>query len=118
MSNISTDILRIIATTQTWVKDYAVVAALTRNANTPVALPLNLLGRLNDWTFDCCQTWPTDRGSALARSWRSTRSDSGLAQVLQALGPAPFRLPLLCLPFLSGRLSRAHCVHIVVRPPM
>ncbi len=39
MSNISTDILRIIATTQTWVKDYAVVAALTRNANTPVALP-------------------------------------------------------------------------------
>jgi hypothetical protein len=48
MPNVSDDVLRIIAGARQWTKSYAIVAALTRNAKTPVAIAMNLLGRLND----------------------------------------------------------------------
>lgn len=48
MASVPEDILRIIATTRAWIKNYAVVAALTRNPKTPVALSMNLLSRLTD----------------------------------------------------------------------
>jgi hypothetical protein len=46
--NVAEDILRIIAGGRQWVKNYAIVAALTRNAKTSIAIAMNLLGRLND----------------------------------------------------------------------
>ncbi len=48
MANVSEEILRIIAHTRAWVKNYAVVAALTRNPKTPVALSMNLIARLSE----------------------------------------------------------------------
>ena len=48
MANVSEDVLRIIATTRAWVKNYPVVLALTKNPKTPVALSMNLLSRLNE----------------------------------------------------------------------
>jgi hypothetical protein len=48
MANLSEDVLRIIATNRAWVKNYNVVAALTRNPKTPVALAMGFLQRLND----------------------------------------------------------------------
>jgi len=48
MPNVSEDILRIVANNRAWTKNYAVVAALVRNAKTPIALAMNMLGRLND----------------------------------------------------------------------
>ena len=48
MGNVSEEILRIIGNTRAWVKSYAVVAALTKNSKTPVAVSLNLLSRLHE----------------------------------------------------------------------
>lgn len=48
MANVSEDVLRIIANTRAWVKNYPVVVALTKNPKTPVALSMNLLSRLNE----------------------------------------------------------------------
>jgi len=48
MGNVSEDILRIIGNTRAWVKSYGVVAALTKNSKTPVAVSLNLLSRLHE----------------------------------------------------------------------
>jgi hypothetical protein len=48
MASVSDEILRIIALTRAWVKSYNIVAALTRNPKTPVAISMNLLSRLND----------------------------------------------------------------------
>ncbi len=48
MSNVSEDVLRTIGTTRAWTKNYPVIAALTRNAKTPIAISLNLLARLTD----------------------------------------------------------------------
>jgi hypothetical protein len=48
MANVSEEILRIIANTRAWIKNYGVVLALVKNAKTPVALSMNLLARLND----------------------------------------------------------------------
>jgi hypothetical protein len=48
MSNVSEDTLRIIAHTRAWMKNYAIVSALTKNPKTPVALSMNLLSRLNE----------------------------------------------------------------------
>jgi hypothetical protein len=47
MGSVSEDVLRTIARSRTWMKNYAIVHALTRNAKTPVAVSLPLLGRLN-----------------------------------------------------------------------
>ena len=48
MGSVSDEILRLIANTRTWVKNYQVVLALTRNAKTPLAVSMNLLPRLNE----------------------------------------------------------------------
>jgi len=58
MANVSDDVLRIIGQTRAWMKDYAVVAALTRNPKTPVAVSLNLLSRLMEKDL---KTLTTDR---------------------------------------------------------
>ena len=48
MASISDEVLRIIAKTRAWVKNYPVVVALTKNPKTPLAVSMNLLARLND----------------------------------------------------------------------
>jgi hypothetical protein len=48
MANVSDDILRIIAHTRAWVKNYNIVVALSKNPKTPVAVSMNLLSRLNE----------------------------------------------------------------------
>jgi hypothetical protein len=42
MGSVSDEILRLIAHTRAWVKNYQVVLALTRNAKTPIAVSMNL----------------------------------------------------------------------------
>jgi len=46
MTNVSGEILRAIGTNRAWVKNYAVIAALSRNAKTPIAVALSMLNRL------------------------------------------------------------------------
>ncbi len=48
MTSISDELLRIIAHTRAWVKNYGVMLALTKNPKTPVAVSMNMLPRLND----------------------------------------------------------------------
>lgn len=48
MPTLSDEILRLIANTRAWIKNYPVVAALTKNPKTPLAVSMNLLSRLND----------------------------------------------------------------------
>jgi hypothetical protein len=48
MTTISDELLRIIANTRAWVKNYGVMLSLTRNPKTPVAVAMNLIGRLNE----------------------------------------------------------------------
>jgi hypothetical protein len=48
MGSVSEDVLRTIARTRHWMKNYQVVLALAKNAKTPVAISMNLLPRLND----------------------------------------------------------------------
>ena len=47
-ANLSEDVLRTIATNRAWLKNYNVVAALTRNPKTPTALAMGFLQRLNE----------------------------------------------------------------------
>jgi len=46
--NLSEEVLRVIASTRAWMKNYNVVYALTRNPKTPVAISMNLLPRLSE----------------------------------------------------------------------
>lgn len=46
MTNVSEEVLRQLGTSRQWAKSYAVVAALARNAKTPVGVSLALLPRL------------------------------------------------------------------------
>ena len=46
MTSVSGDILRAVGTNRVWTKNYAVIAALARNAKTPIAVALSLLNRL------------------------------------------------------------------------
>jgi hypothetical protein len=48
MGNVSEEILRTIAQTRAWTKNYSVTLALVKNSKTPVALSLNLMQRLTD----------------------------------------------------------------------
>jgi len=48
MGNVSEEILRTIATTRAWTKNYATLLALVKNAKTPLALSMNMLARLNE----------------------------------------------------------------------
>jgi len=46
--NLSEEVLRVIASTRAWMKNYNVVYALTRNPKTPVTISMNLLPRLSE----------------------------------------------------------------------
>ena len=46
--NLSEEVLRVIASSRAWLRNYGIVAALTRNPKTPLALSLNLMARLTD----------------------------------------------------------------------
>ena len=48
MASLSEEVLRIIATNRAWIKRYGVIVALARNPKTPVAISMNLLGRLSE----------------------------------------------------------------------
>jgi hypothetical protein len=48
MANVSEEVLRIIGMNRAWLKNYGVVAALTRNPKTPLSVSLHLVQRLND----------------------------------------------------------------------
>lgn len=48
MANVSEEVLRIIANTRAWVKNYQVALALAKNPKTPAALSMNLLSRLTE----------------------------------------------------------------------
>jgi hypothetical protein len=48
MTNVSDEVLRQIGTSRMWAKSYTVVAALARNAKTPVGVSLALLPRLSE----------------------------------------------------------------------
>lgn len=48
MSNVSEEVLRIIGMNRAWIKNYGVVAALTRNPKTPLGVSLNFVRRLNE----------------------------------------------------------------------
>jgi hypothetical protein len=48
MGNVSEEILRTIARSRAWTKNYSVILALVKNSKTPVALTLNMMQRLTD----------------------------------------------------------------------
>jgi hypothetical protein len=48
MANVTEEVLRTIAMNRSWVKNYAVVAGLTRNPKTPPAISMQMVQRLND----------------------------------------------------------------------
>jgi hypothetical protein len=48
MANVSEEVLRIIGMNRAWVKNYGVIAALTRNPKTPLSVSLNFVQRLNE----------------------------------------------------------------------
>lgn len=48
MGNVSEDILRTIASSRAWTKNYSVTLSLVKNAKTPVAMSMNLMQRLTE----------------------------------------------------------------------
>jgi hypothetical protein len=48
MANVAEEVLRIIGTNRSWLKNYSVVLALTRNPKTPPAISMQLMHRLGD----------------------------------------------------------------------
>jgi hypothetical protein len=48
MGNVSEDVLRIIGTNRSWLKNYGIVHALTRNPKTPPAISMQLMHRLTE----------------------------------------------------------------------
>jgi hypothetical protein len=48
MANVTEDVLRTIAMNRSWVKNYGVVAGLTRNPKTPPGISMQMVQRLNE----------------------------------------------------------------------
>lgn len=48
MGSVSEDVLRTIGHSRAWTKNYGVVAALVKNAKTPLAMSMNMLNRLSE----------------------------------------------------------------------
>ena len=48
MANVTEEVLRAIATNRGWMKNYGVVAGLTRNPKTPAGISMQLVQRLNE----------------------------------------------------------------------
>jgi hypothetical protein len=52
MTNVSEEVLRVIAGNRAWTKSYSVIVGLAKNPKTPLGLSLNLMARLNDRDVD------------------------------------------------------------------
>jgi hypothetical protein len=48
MANVSEEVLRIIGMNRAWIKNYGVIAALTRNPKTPLAVSMRFVQRLSE----------------------------------------------------------------------
>ncbi len=48
MTNVSDDVLRIIANNRAWTKNYGILVGLVKNPKTPLAMSMNMMQRLND----------------------------------------------------------------------
>ena len=48
MTNVSEEVLRLISSNRSWMKNYAIAAGLAKNPKTPVAISLRLVARMND----------------------------------------------------------------------
>jgi hypothetical protein len=48
MGNVSEDVLRIIGTNRAWLKNYAIIHAVTKNPKTPPAISMQLMHRLSE----------------------------------------------------------------------
>jgi hypothetical protein len=48
MTNVSDEVLRVIANNRGWTKNYGVILGLVKNPKTPVAMSMNMMQRLND----------------------------------------------------------------------
>ena len=48
MTNVSDEVFRLIGNNRSWMKSYAIAAALTKNPKTPVALSLRFVPHMND----------------------------------------------------------------------
>jgi hypothetical protein len=48
MASVSEDVLRMVGANRGWMKNYKIASGLTRNPNTPIAMSLNIMHRLND----------------------------------------------------------------------
>jgi hypothetical protein len=48
MANVSEEVLRVIGTNRSWLKNYSIVLGLTRNPKTPPGISMQLLHRLNE----------------------------------------------------------------------
>lgn len=48
MGNVSEEVLRVIGTNRSWLKNYGVMLGLVRNAKTPIAISMQLIQRLNE----------------------------------------------------------------------
>ncbi len=48
LAHVSEEVLRVIGTNRAWVKNYGVIAALTRNPKTPLSVSLHFVQRLNE----------------------------------------------------------------------
>jgi hypothetical protein len=48
MPGVSDDVLRMIGNSRAWIKNYAIVQALTRNPKTPLAMSLSLVTLLHE----------------------------------------------------------------------
>jgi hypothetical protein len=48
MANVSEDVLRAIAVNRSWVKNYGIIAGLTKNPKTPAGISMRLVQRLNE----------------------------------------------------------------------
>jgi hypothetical protein len=48
MANVSEDVLRVIGSNRSWMKNYSITVGLAKNPKTPLGMSLNLMARLND----------------------------------------------------------------------
>jgi len=58
MANVSEDVLRAIAVNRSWMKNYGIIAGLTKNPKTPAGISMRLVQRLNERDL---KTLTTDR---------------------------------------------------------
>jgi hypothetical protein len=48
MANVAEEVLRVIGTNRTWLKNYGVTLGLVKNPKTPPAISMQLLQRINE----------------------------------------------------------------------